>query len=194
MAEEKKEESLWDRISRINVEKCGECGYVNALGSKVCLQCGAQIESDDDEEAVDMVAGAGIQSAKAEKIPLDRAKNLIQLRDAAEGIQAGKISLEEYRQAVSRILYISQTGVMVFETDLVKKKIAELPREEAELAARQYGEFKKFNQGVNLMSKFLESSDMSCVKQGFAQALAAMEELDRIQDLQLEIVNLRKQG
>ena len=188
-------DTFWDRISRINVSTCKQCGSTNPLGSRECEECGAALPVDDDDVSVEVREGpAPGRIEKAGKIALEDSKNLNALRRASEGILSGSMDREQYQQIVSKVLYVSQTGVMVFETDLFKSRIAELPSEEGELAQKQYQGFKKFNEGVTMMSKYLETGNADLVKKGFQMAEAAMIELDRIQDRQLEIVNLRKQG
>lgn len=165
MAEEERlEETLWGKISGIS----------------------AQAGAEDDETPLNVMAGEAARP-KLDKIPLEKAVNLIALREACQGIQSGAMTKEVYRESVTKILNMSLMGVRLFECDVVRRKAESLPANEQELVLQTYEGFKKFHRGVQKMAGFLDTGDVANVQDGFTDAENAMLELDALQDKALEI-------
>jgi len=190
MTEEKQEGGFWDRISNINkTTVCDNCGHENERGAVDCAECHTPLpEGDEDEEAINTFIGEGpLSSQQFRKVPIRDAKNLINLRKACEGVESGAMSADEYRQIVKKLNNMTQMGVNLFKSDVVKKKTEALPENEIALVHETQTEIFRYHEGVSRMMKYLETGNVSDAREGFNIAEEALRNMDRIQDKAIEI-------
>lgn len=190
MTEEKQEGGFWDRISNINKTiVCDNCGHENERGAVDCEECHTPLpEGDEDAEAINTFVGEGpLSSQQFRKVPIGDAKNLKNLRKACEGVESGTMSADEYRQIVKKLNNMTQMGVNLFKSDVVKKKTETLPENEIALVTETQAEIFKYHEGVSRMMQYLETGNVSDAREGFNIAEAALKNMDRIQDKAIEI-------
>jgi len=190
MSDEQQGGGFWDRISNIGkTTVCDNCGHENERGTVECEECHTHLpEGDEDAEAINTFVGEGPLSAQQfRKVPIKDAKNLINLRKACEGVESGAMSADEYRQIVKKLHNMTQMGVNLFKSDVVKKKAEALPENEIALVNDTQAEIIRYHEGVSLMMKYLETGNVSDAREGFNIAEEALKNMDRIQDRAIDI-------
>lgn len=187
------EGDIWERLRRIREVVCESCGYENTTGSRICTQCNAPLAAEEEERSFSAVAGEVRTGSDREggKTHLGEAKTLTTLKNAVDGICSGLMSKEEYNSVIVKILNMAKTGISLFDTDTVRKKIETLPPAEVEVVNKTHEGFKKFYDGVWLMYGYSEVNDVNIAKDGYTMAEEAMSFLDTVQDKALEIVGSR---
>jgi len=190
MSDEQQGGGFWDRISNINkTVVCDNCGHENERSNDECEECHTRLpEGDEDEEAVNTFIGEGPLAAQQfKKVPIKDAKNLINLRKACEGVETGAMSADEYRQIVKKLYNMTQMGVNLFKSDVVKKKTEALPENEIALVNDTQAEIIRYHEGVSRMMKYLETGNVGDAREGFNIAEEALKNMDRIQDRAIDI-------
>lgn len=190
MSDEEHEGGFWNRISNINKTiVCDNCGHENERGTVECVECQNPLpEGEEDEEAINTFVGEGpLSSHQFKKVMLGDAKNLKNLRKACEGAESGTMSADEYRQIVKKLHNMTQMGVNLFKSDVVKKKVEALPENEKVLVGDTQTEVIKYYEGVSRMMKFLDTGNAGDAREGFNLAEEALKKMDKIQDRAIDI-------
>lgn len=162
-APEAQEEEPWDLLSQ-------------ALGSLGALESDEDYAFDLNERST-TDGGDGFS-----KVPLDGARNLLEIRKLAAGIKAGTMSVEKYRSSLLRMVRGLEEGLKVFNSDTVKKYLKELPDDQRPYflaTARLTG---KLVQGGRQMLLYPETKLLTDVDAGLAIVEEGFAELDAVQD------------
>jgi hypothetical protein len=190
--------------------ECPKCGEMNPINSKKCEGCGGELPQAEADESLSYLHDEGIlrtesaqvegvpaegtaaQDEEVKKIPLEKAKNLILLKDAVAQAEAGTIPLQDYQAKVTKVMNIIQTGVNLSKTDVVQNKIASLPDEERILAEDTAAYLEDYLQGCKRMLEYKGGEDGAPAIEGLDMVEKALISLDKIQDRALEIYEERK--
>ncbi|MDQ7822202.1 MAG: hypothetical protein RDV48_05345 [Candidatus Eremiobacteraeota bacterium] len=191
MSDVEEEGGFWSRISGSDRIMCDNCGHGNPHGAEICEECSTPLPGEgDDEETLNTVIGEVTGShGKMKKVPLQDAKHLKNLRKACEGVEAGTMTKDEYRQVVRPIYTMTQMGVNLFKSDVVKKKLDDLPPEEVELVKNTQNELERYHDGVSLMLGYIEIGNPAMARAGFNTVEDALTKLDRLQDRAIDIAS-----
>ncbi|MFP4498324.1 MAG: hypothetical protein ACLFQV_08950 [Vulcanimicrobiota bacterium] len=139
------ENKIFEGVKNALGIKCENCGEVNPTGTEECKYCQNPLPGDIEEKPFSYKDSSGIPvSLKDEQayktgmkaIPLEEAKNLNLLRETAERVENGIISMDEYRQNVSKVLNIARTGKELFKTQVFKNAIAKMDEEQKGLSLK----------------------------------------------------------
>lgn len=169
---------------------CAACGTELPPRSETCSACGAAIDEDDEDAgALSLVAAdpAGPSASGKKSLPLERAKNYIALRDAAERVLSGALDADSYRATLQRIKSVATTGLKVLQSDVARARFGSLPANEKAAAERMERGFQALHDGIVRMGRYLESGDAADVREGWAEADRGWIDIDGAQDMAQEI-------
>lgn len=169
--------------------ECKACGNINPSVATACEECQAPLEvRAEEEESVSFVHRQGIPgSVGQKKVALEEAKYLILLRDTLERARNNEISLEEYQENVKTVHTVANVGMELFNTEVMRNKIAQLPEEQKELATKTGALFAEYFQGCSMMLQYEGSGNFSQAQKGFEIVERVLNEMDIIQDRALAI-------
>lgn len=169
--------------------ECKVCGNVNPSIAKVCEECQSPLEAPkDDEESLSYVHRQGIPGSLGQKkVALEEAKYLLLLKDTMKKITNREITLEEYQESVKTVQTVATVGMELFNTEVMRDKIAQLPEEQKNLAERTGALFRDYAQGCAMMVAYDGSGNFTQAQRGLDMVERALTEMDRIQDRALEI-------
>lgn len=177
-------------ISAMGVE-CPECGEANTTGAEVCEFCGAEFdtEMDDEEHALSIMSAVGIGDMAGyevddalKKVPMSKAKNLILLKDSVEKILAKQITIDEYRKNVSRVVNIARNGVELFKSDVIKKKISEFDENLQSLVWDTAALYEDFLAGCQRMMEYDGGANTVAATDGLKRVETALRNMDSLHD------------
>lgn len=168
----------WDAIRLASTRECLDCGGEVASSDEACPTCGAAM-ADEAETSFSMMAEEERRQGAHPKLPLENAQNLRKLRQARDGLQSGTLDADGYRVLVQEVLNVAHMGVEIFKTPAVRKKVAAMPPDEADLVAQTEAQARALHAAV---AKMLEGD----AEAGCREAEAAYVRLDAIQDQALE--------
>lgn len=157
-------------------------GYSSGPGNKF-------IPIYDSDGGISVMQKDGIEGVAdiRKKIPLEKAGNLIKLKEAVESIEKGKINIEQYKEDVAEVLNVAQAGVTVFGSEIVRNEIAGLPQEQATLAQKTAKLFQDCYDGCLKMLEYDGGRNLEKAYQGMKMVEDALIEMDRLQDRALDI-------
>lgn len=181
-------------LGRTRGTACASCGANRVADEMVCETCGTEFGVDeDDEREISVMAGeAATTSGEHRSVPLERAKNFIALRSAADDALAGRIDDATYKATISRIKMVAQMGLKVFESDVARERFASLPEEERAATALMELGFRRLHDGVARMESWLASGDETDVQEGWREAEQGWIDIDQAQEMALEIAENRE--
>ncbi len=177
-------------ISAMGTE-CPECGEANTTGAEVCEFCGAELDTDmeDDEPALSIMQAVGISDMGGyevdealRKVPMSKATNLILLKDSVEKIVAKQISIDEYRKNVSKVLNIARNGVELFKSDVIKKKISEFNENLQSLVWDTAALYEDFLAGCQRMMEYDGGANSVAATDGLKTVETALKNMDSLHD------------
>lgn len=179
--------SDWDLLSGIATRECPSCGAEVGRLDASCSACGAAlpVAEEEAETPLSVFVGGGSSSAggttaRERKVPVEKARNLIKLRQARDGLLDRSLEVEDYVAAIEEVAHVAWMAVELFKTQAVKGKVAGLPPEQAELVRRTEAEMRSFHAAVKKMR------DPFQAEAGYAEAEASMWRLDALQDEAIE--------
>lgn len=180
--------------------ECPQCGEINPSSAYECEQCGEPLPIEEEEEVEFSYVhqeGVEVETVSAEKdplykIPVDQAKNLQVLKEILEKAKNAEITLEEYREGITKVMNVAKMGVELFKSDVVRNKIASLPAEEQVLANSTANQFEKFYAGCKRMLEYDGGGDGTAAVEGYYMVEKAIKKMDEIQDKAIAIAKGRR--
>jgi hypothetical protein len=168
--------------------ECGKCGEINPEGAGVCEQCSTKLKEEKNPEN-EFAFGEEMP----EKIPLEDSKYLNLLKDTLDQLEDEEITLEEYYANVSEVLTVAQMGKELFETDIIRKKVMELPDDQQALIIKTAELFDDYFNGCVRMLEYDGGEDEAPIIEGFEMIEDALTEMDQIQDEAMELASKLEQ-
>jgi uncharacterized protein YbcV (DUF1398 family) len=189
--------NVLEKIKNALGTECPQCNEINPITLSHCDKCGTVLPfpgeeistiSYVDSERPTFASDDEFDFDSKTKIPIEKAKNLILLRQSLEGLENGEITLEEYRQNVNKVKVLASAGVELFSTDVIKEKVASLPDDQKELAERTRLAFNDYLAGCQRMLEYQGGEDITAAQEGYETVEQAIEIMDEIQDRAMEII------
>ena len=121
----------------------------------------------------------GVDASPQQKTPLSQSGNLLRLKTACDGAQDGTISSQDYLALVQPVLDFAASALESME---------QVSQSSSSFAAHQeildwtYEVMSEFHQALELMKGYAFSQNLDEASGGYALALAAMVEMDEIQE------------
>lgn len=151
---------------------------------------GTLSEIDDDDEGIDLQEGVEHGNDPDDpfyKIPLEKAGNLIKLRMVSAGIADGTVARDKFLAVVRNFMKPLGDGLKLLESDAVAKQIEDMPEEQINVFYHLQEQLDVLLEGLEIMWKYKQSSDLEDVEKGMELVEQAMVSLDDIQDHAIEI-------
>lgn len=154
----------------------------NALGNLDDLE-------EDEDLALDVSeqGSSGPSLDSFSKVPLEQARNLIQIRQLASGVKDGSVSIENYRSKLKLMVRGLEEGLKVVRSDAIVKKAEALPADQKAVFQQTARLVEALVQGGQRMLRFPETRDTADVDQGLAVIEQAFADLDSVQTTAIEI-------
>lgn len=147
-----------------------------------------EIEEEEDPVLdVREAFGDTVEESPLTKVPLERAKNLMKVRNAVENLLTGRIEKMKFLDTIRPMERALENGLKVVTSGPVQKRIAELPEEERFLYEDAHEMIIALQAGLKRMLLYRDSDDLSDVKEGLVLVEEAFLNLDEIQDDAIEI-------
>ena len=152
-----------------------------ALGS---LQ---DIEDDDDTELNVVEGMEEVDEDGLTKVPLEKAGNLIKLRNWTSGVIDGSLSKEDFLNNIRPMHRSLENGMKVIKTDALQEQLAEFTEVERKIFDATYQSIRVLYDGLTQMLLYKESNNPEDVEKGMQMVEDGMLELDHIQDEAIEL-------
>ncbi|MBT9584970.1 hypothetical protein IV102_16625 [bacterium] len=149
-------------------------------------------DQEDDGPPLNILSGEASSGFEFEKIPLDKAGNLVLLREAAEQIRHDEISAEEFVEKVMQVTELAENGIKLFASEALKKETAKLPPEQIELVNLFEKQIYAVKEGTTLMASYADSGNIDDLDRGLDIVERALQIVDEIQDDAIEIDDYEK--
>lgn len=148
-----------------------------------------QAPVEPDSAPVNLLAGAlSKRPGSAKQGELEESPHWLAVREAVEGLRNGKLTPEEYYDAISTVhLQISEL-LGLFEMGQVQRELAKADEENRQLAERTREGLQVVEQGLVRLVNYLESQENADLEEGLARVEAGYLDLDRTQDDALLLV------
>jgi hypothetical protein len=149
-------------------------------------------DCEEDGPSLNILSGEAATGFGFEKIPLEKAGNLVLLREAAAQIRHDEISAEEFVEKVMQVLDLAENGIKLFSSEALKKETAKLPPEQIELVALFEQQIYAVKEGTTLMASYADSGLIDDLDRGLEMVERALQIVDEIQDQAMEIDDYEK--
>lgn len=181
-------------LSRTRGNSCASCGAERVDDEAVCGACGVAFALDDEDESGFSVMAGESEAARSghRSVPLERAKNFLALRKAADDVLAGRIDEAAYRSVVTRIKTVAVMGLKVFDSDIARERFSTLPDDERAATALMERGFRRLHDGIGRLEAWLSSGDPNDVREGWREAEQGWIDIDQAQEAALEIAESRE--
>ena len=153
-------------------------------------------DTEEDSPPFSLLSQAGLAGLidPDEKVPLERAANLLLMREAADLIRRDQISAEEYLEKVLQVAEVADNGIKLFSSDVLRKETEKLPDDQGELVYRFEEQVHTLKRGTDLMAAYIESGNIDDLDQGLALVEESMLMVDEIQDAAIEHAKLYREA
>lgn len=153
---------------------------------------GSLAELEEDEEQLDILqedvgAGSDDPNDPFQKIPLEKARNLLKVRKTAQDLKEGTITREKYLAILRPYVKPLEGQIDALDTEDMQTQIGELPEEQRPIFDMAYNILVDMLDGLQMMREYQTSGDMKDVDEGLAMVEKAFGQLDRIQDETIEL-------
>lgn len=166
--DEDDEAEPWDLLSQA-------LGSLDELGS-------------DEDFALDVSERVGRSAAESfEKVPLEQARNLMEIRRLADGVRDGSITIEVYRTRLKAMVRGLEEGLKIFKSDAVAQHLQQIPPDQQPYFLATAKLVETLVVGGQQMLRYPETRQISDVDQGMAMIEQGFQELDEMQAKALEI-------
>lgn len=167
---------------------CSACGHANSGHAGRCLSCDAVLRIEEEEPSVSVLSGEAQEDCFADgtsksKTPVEKARNYLAMRGAADGVLDGSLSLDQYRVTLQRVRQICDVGLKVFASGVLERKFADAPAEAIAAKDAMKSAFEQLRDGLDRMLAYTRSQDPEDVTQGAAAAEAGFHAISAAQDL-----------
>jgi hypothetical protein len=184
-------------LNRTLKTTCEACGAELPPRTRQCTECGAAISDDDEEEEsrFNVVSGepsGGPAGGGKRSIPLERARNYIAMRDAAEGAVSGEMSDDAFRAVLQKMKTVATTGLKVLQSDVARARFGSLPDHERAAAERMERGFVQLQEGTRRMEAWLTGRNPEDIREGWREAERGWIDIDAAQEEALRISEERE--
>jgi len=181
-----KEADLQGILSRALEVTCTSCGSTQSSRDDTCSACGAVLPEDEDEPSFSMMSeapeAAELPPGVLKITPLEKSKNFIALRKAGT-IPEGGVSETEFREIMTKLKFVGDSGVKVFESAPARAKFGPLKGEGKAAAELMNRGFIRLLGGVKRMETYLDKRDAAELKAGLAEAEGGFVDIDTAQHM-----------
>lgn len=156
----------------------------NALGNLDDLEEDEDLALDVSEQP----SSAGGQGADSfSKVPLEQARNLIQIRQMAAGVRDGSVTIENYRSKLKLMVRGLEEGLKVVRSDAMVKKADALPADQKAVFQQTAKLVEALVEGGQRMLRYPETKNTADIDEGLAVIEGAFQDLDNVQNKAIEI-------
>lgn len=178
-------------MSRAMEVTCPSCGAAQSSRDDKCDACGAVLPEEEDEPSISVMEQREVDpDAEIEELPpgsvqitpLEESRNFKALRRAG-AVDQGGCTETEFREIMTRLKHVGDSGVKIFDSAPAKAKFGGLQGEGKAAAELMNRGFKRILDGVKRMEGFLEKRDAAELKAGLAEAEGGFVDIDRAQHM-----------
>lgn len=169
---------------------CAACGAENSSHAGRCVDCDEVLRIEEDEPNLSVVSGGRDEACWPDgtpktKTPVEKAKNYLAMKGAAEGILDGSLSVEQYAVTVLRVRQICDIGLKVFASGVLERKFADAPEDAVAAKDAMKAAFERLFEGLTRMERYVQTRDTEDVTQGCLMAEEGFHAISAAQDLAL---------
>lgn len=152
-----------------------------ALGSFEDLGADEEFAIDVSEHGSSNTEGSGF-----DRVPLEHARNLIEVRALAEGMKDKTLSVEVYQSKLLKMVRSLEDGLKVFQSEAVAKYLQELPQEQRPYFMATATLVETLVRGGKQMLNFVASQQELDIDTGLQTIEQGFLELDALQGRAIE--------
>lgn len=152
-----------------------------------------ELNPEEDTPALNIMSNSLLGGGDLEKVPLERAANLLKAREAARAIRHDEITPEEFLQQLLPIQELAENGVKLFAAEVVKKETEKLPPEQQEVVAAFEKQVYVLKEGIELMASYADTGLIDDLDRGLELVEQSMVAVDEIQDRASELAEIEKE-
>lgn len=142
----------------------------------------------EDGPPVDVTSGGRPAASESDKIPLEKASNLLRVRQAHEQFLNGEIGPEQLVESVGKVLQTVGELLGLFELPIAQKQLAEAGETAQQVAEKARQDLEAIADGLEQMMDAAESGDRAALDAGMAAVQAGYVALDSTQDTANELL------
>jgi hypothetical protein len=142
----------------------------------------------EDGPPLDVTAGGKSPAGESDKIPLEKASNLIRVRQAHEQFANGEISAQQLTESVGKVLQTVGELLGLFDLPIAQKQLADAGETAQQVAEKARQDLESIAEGLEQMIDAAESGDRPALDAGMAAVQAGYQALDSTQDTANELL------
>lgn len=187
MTNESNPDSHFETISEVLQTTCSHCGEKNSLRALKCAGCEKYlVQEEDDRESLSFLHSEGMESAPESGKGSHKLKRL---KLALQGLRAGELAKEDYRQVVAQVLSETRAMQELLEMQALKQVEEEIPDEAADVMREMTENVNSFAQACERMMLY-DGSNIMVADEGYSMAESTISDMEATQK---EASELQKQ-
>ncbi|HEY4001816.1 MAG TPA: hypothetical protein VGO93_23265 [Candidatus Xenobia bacterium] len=185
---------------------CPACHTANPEKKWLCPSCGALTASLEVEKVaevdinpetpegyfqVDVVSNEGLPGEKKfhKSFPMEEGRNWKRLHECAAGALDGSMTDEVYKAKLDETIQIADTGVKLFQADVVKARLKPASEQNQALAQATAECAAHLLSACQEMLKWLTTRHAANVQRGLDMAVQAFKTLDQVREIAFDAAN-----